>query len=122
MGGARFLAHGGGAGRNPAARGGEVSGLGRHRVHGESNLGVKARRISSVRGAPWWRASGGKELLAAGRRSGGGRRLRGHGAAMSSGGGRGGNGGLRGRSERPVRAVALGGQGIGRWLPPQRHL
>jgi hypothetical protein len=52
-----------------------------------------------VRGAPWWRASGGQEPLVAGRRSGGGRQL----------GGRGGKGGLGGRSERPVHAVALGG-------------
>jgi hypothetical protein len=46
----------------------------------------------------------------AGWRSGGGCWLRGHGVATSSGGGRCGDGGLRGRSERSVRAAALAGQ------------
>jgi hypothetical protein len=68
-----------------------------------------------VRGAPWWNASGGKGPPTAGRRSCGGHWLGGRGAAVSSGGGRGGEGGLRGRSERPVRAVVLGGQGIEQW-------
>jgi hypothetical protein len=93
----------------PAARGGRESGLGRHRVPGESNLGVEARRISLARGAPWWRTSDGKEPPAAGRRSGGGRRLRGRGAAMSSGGGCGSEGGLMGWSEWLVGAAALSG-------------
>jgi hypothetical protein len=92
------------------ARGGGESDLGRRRVHGKSDLGVEARRISPARGAPRWRASGGKEPLVAGRRSGGGRQLGGRGAAVSSGGGCGGEGGLRGWSERPVWAAALSGQ------------
>jgi hypothetical protein len=75
-----------------------------------------------VRGAPRWCALGGKEPPATGRRSGGGRRLGGCGAAVSSGRGHGGEGGIGGRSERPIRAVALGGQGIGRRPPPRRHL
>jgi hypothetical protein len=65
-----------------------------------------------VRGAPWWRASGGKEPPAVGRRSGGGRWLGGHGAMVSSSGGLGGEGGLGGWSERLVHVGALGGQGI----------
>jgi hypothetical protein len=40
---------------------------------------------------------------------------------VSSGGGRGGEGGLGGRSERPVHAAALGGQGIER-RPSLRRL
>jgi hypothetical protein len=46
-----------------------------------------------------------------GRRSGGGHQLSGRGAAVSSSGGRCGEGGLVGRSERPVCMVVLGGQG-----------
>jgi hypothetical protein len=49
-----------------------------------------------VRGAPWWRASGGKEPPVAGRWSGGGRRFGGRGVAVSSGAGHGGEGGLGG--------------------------
>jgi hypothetical protein len=49
----------------------------------------------------------------AGRRSGGGRRLEGRGVLVSSGGGHGGESGLGGRPEWPVRAVALNGQGCG---------
>jgi hypothetical protein len=67
-------------------------------------------------GAPRWRVLGGKEPPAAGRRSGGGRRFGGHGAVVSSGGGRGSEGGLEGRSDWPVRATVLGGQGI-EWQP-----
>jgi hypothetical protein len=55
----------------------------------------------------------------AGRRGGGGRQLVGHGAAMSLGGGRGGEGGLGGRREPPIRGAALSGQGIGWWPSPQ---
>jgi hypothetical protein len=62
-----------------------------------------------VRGAPWWRASGGKEPTAVGRRSGAGHRFRGRGAVVSSGGGHGSEGGLGGQSEWPVRAKMLGG-------------
>jgi hypothetical protein len=91
----------------PAARGGEESGLGRCRVHGESDLGVEARRISPKKVAPLWHASGGKEPPAAGWRSCGGRQLRARGAAVSSGGGCGGEGDLRGRSEGPVCTVML---------------
>jgi hypothetical protein len=58
-----------------------------------------------VRCALRWRA------LGVGRRSGGGHQLRGCGVVMSSGGGHGGEGGLGRRSERPVHAAALGGQG-----------
>jgi hypothetical protein len=66
-----------------------------------------------MRGAPWWRASGGKEPPATGQRSGGGRQLGGRGAVVSSGRGRGDEGGLGGLSERPVRAAVFGGQGSG---------
>jgi hypothetical protein len=104
------------------AWGGGESGLGRRRVHVESDLGVEARRISSLRGAPRWHASDGKEPPAAGQRSGGGRRLGGRGAAVSSGRGRGCEGGLGGRSERPVRTAALSGQGIEWWPSLRRHL
>jgi hypothetical protein len=69
---------------------------------------------SQARGAPRWCTSGGKEPPVAGWRSGGGCRLGGHGVVVSSGGGRGGEGGLGGRSEQLVRAVALGGQGDGK--------
>jgi hypothetical protein len=89
--------------------GGGESSLGRRRVHGESDLGVEGRRISPTRGAPRWRASGGKEPPTAGRRSGGAHRFRGHGATVSSGGGRSSEGGLGGRSERLVHAVVLYG-------------
>jgi hypothetical protein len=72
-----------------------------------------------VRGAPRWHVSGGKEPSAAGRRSGGGHRLGDRGEAVSSGRGCGGEGGLRGPSERPIRAATLSGQGIGRRPPPR---
>jgi hypothetical protein len=55
--------------------------------------------------------AGGGTPLAAGQRSSEGRRLRGQGATVSLGGGRCGEGGLRGRSERPVRMAVLEGQG-----------
>jgi hypothetical protein len=97
----------------PVARGGRESDLGRRWVHGKSDLGVEARRISPVRGAPWWRSSGRKEPPAAGRRSGGGRHLGGCRAAVSSGRGRGSDGSLGGRLERPVCAVMLILQGSG---------
>jgi hypothetical protein len=54
------------------------------------------------------RAGGGTPPVA-GRRSSGGRRLIGRGATVSLGGGRCGEGGLGGRSERPVDMVVLGG-------------
>jgi hypothetical protein len=41
---------------------------------------------------------------------------------VSSGGGHGSEGGLRGQSERPVRAVALSGQGVERWPPLRQHM
>jgi hypothetical protein len=40
-----------------------------------------------VRGAPWWRASGGKEPTAVGRRSGAGHQFRGRGADRELNGG-----------------------------------
>jgi hypothetical protein len=52
---------------------------------------------------------GGRKPLTVGWWSGGGRRLEGRGAAVSSGRGRCGEGGLKGRSKRPIRAVMLGG-------------
>jgi hypothetical protein len=66
---------------------------------------------SPARGAPRRHALGGKESPVAGRRSGGGHQLGSRGVVVSSGGGRGGEGGLGGRSERPVRAAAISGQG-----------
>jgi hypothetical protein len=106
----------------PAVWGGGESGLGRRRVQGKSNLGVEARRISLARGAPWWHASDRKEPPAVGWGSGGGRRLRGCGAVVSSGRGRGGEGGLGGWLERPVRAAALGGQGSGDGEPEEENV
>jgi hypothetical protein len=51
--------------------------------------------------------------LVAGRRGSGGRQLGGRGATASFGGGRCGEGGLRGKLERPVCMEVLGGQGCG---------
>jgi hypothetical protein len=53
--------------------------------------------------------AGGGTPPAVGRKGSGGCRLRGHGVTASLGGGRCSDGGLGGRSERPVRTAVLGG-------------